>query len=56
MLTKFWYKSQKGRDDLDNLDVDGDNIRMDLRKIVLEVVDRIHLAEARDRWRALGFY
>jgi hypothetical protein len=30
-----------------------DNIKMDLRKVGLEEVDCIHLAQDRDRWRAL---
>jgi hypothetical protein len=30
-----------------------DNIRMDLREIGWEGVDRMHLAEDRDQWRAL---
>jgi hypothetical protein len=30
-----------------------DNIRMDLREIVWEVVDRIHLAKEEDQWRIL---
>jgi hypothetical protein len=30
-----------------------DNIKMDLRKIRLKVVDWIHLAQDRDRWRDL---
>jgi hypothetical protein len=31
-----------------------DNIRMNLREIVWEVVDWIHLAQDRDQWQALG--
>jgi hypothetical protein len=31
-----------------------DGIRMDLREIGLGSVERIHLAQDRDRWRALG--
>jgi hypothetical protein len=30
-----------------------DNIKSNLRKMVLEGVDRIHLARDRDRWQAL---
>jgi hypothetical protein len=30
-----------------------DNIKMNLKEIVLERVDWIHLAQARDRWPAL---
>jgi hypothetical protein len=30
-----------------------DNIRMDLREIVSEGVDWIHLAQDRDKWRTL---
>jgi hypothetical protein len=36
-----------------------DNIRMDLRKVWWECVDRIHLAQERDQWQALvcfGFH
>jgi hypothetical protein len=31
-----------------------DNIRMDLREMVWEVMDWMHLAEARDQWQALA--
>jgi hypothetical protein len=31
----------------------GDNIRMDLREIVWEVVDWVYLAQERDQWRAV---
>jgi hypothetical protein len=31
----------------------GDNIRIDVREIGWEGVDRMHLAEDRDQWRAL---
>jgi hypothetical protein len=31
-----------------------DNIRVDLREIRWEVVDRMHLAQDRDQWRAVG--
>jgi hypothetical protein len=30
-----------------------DNIKMDLREMVFGDVDRIHLAQDRDRWRAV---
>jgi hypothetical protein len=31
----------------------GDNIKMDSNEIRCEVIHWIHMAEARDRWRAL---
>jgi hypothetical protein len=43
----------KGRDHLEELGVDGDDIRMYLREIVRERVDWIHLAQDRYKWRAL---
>jgi hypothetical protein len=33
----------------------GDNITMDLREIVWEIVDWIHLAQDRNQWRALVY-
>jgi hypothetical protein len=43
----------KGRDHAEDLGVDGDNIKMDLREMGFEGVNSIHLADYRDRWRAL---
>jgi hypothetical protein len=52
MHTRFWLKNLKGRDHSEDMAVDGDNIRMDVRKIWWEDVDWIHLAQYRDQWRA----
>jgi hypothetical protein len=41
----------KGKDLSEYLDMDG--IRMDLRKVVWEVVDWMHLAQDRDKWLAV---
>jgi hypothetical protein len=59
MRTKFWLESLKGRDQSEDLGMDGRigyNIKMNLREIGfghLEVVDWIILVQDRDRWRAL---
>jgi hypothetical protein len=48
---KFWPENLKGRDYLRRrLE---DNIRMDVREIVWEVVDWIHLAQDGNQWRAI---
>jgi hypothetical protein len=44
MQTKLWLKGLKGCEA---------NVKMDLRKIGLGVVDWIHLAQDRDRWQAV---
>jgi hypothetical protein len=31
----------------------GDNIKMDLRKMIWDTIDWIYVAENRDQWRAL---
>jgi hypothetical protein len=43
--TEFWSENLKGRDDLEELEVDGDNIRVDLGEVGWEGVDWIHLAQ-----------
>jgi hypothetical protein len=53
MLEKFWLKSLKGRDHSENLGVDGDNIKVDLRELQLVGVDCIHVTQDRDRWRTI---
>jgi hypothetical protein len=53
MRTKFSLESLKGRDHSGDLDVDGDNIKTDRRKIGWESVDWTNLAQYRDRWRVL---
>jgi hypothetical protein len=50
MHTKFRSEILKGRDNSKDLWVDGDNIRMDLREIVWEIV--AHVTENRDQWRS----
>jgi alpha-glucosidase (family GH31 glycosyl hydrolase) len=49
--TRFSWESPKERDHLEDQGVDG--IKMDLREIGWGGVERIHLAQDRDRWRAL---
>jgi hypothetical protein len=53
--TGFWWESPKERDRLEDQGVDGeDGIKMDLTDIGWgRGVDWIHLAQDRDRWRAL---
>jgi hypothetical protein len=53
MYTKFWWKNLKGGDHAEDLGVDGDNIRIDLREIGWGGVDCIHLAQDPDQWWAL---
>jgi hypothetical protein len=50
MYKIFWLEILKGRDRLEDLGIDGDNIRMDLRDIS---VNWMHLDQDRDQWRAL---
>jgi hypothetical protein len=42
-----------GKDNLEDLGVDGKNIRMDHREIGWQHVDWTHLAQDRDQWRGL---
>jgi alpha-glucosidase (family GH31 glycosyl hydrolase) len=49
--TGFWWESQKEKDHLKDQGVDG--IKMDLREIGWGGVELIHLAQDRDRWRAV---
>jgi hypothetical protein len=56
MNTKFWSENMKGREHSE----DGrprrrweENIRMDLRKIGWEGVNRIHLSQYKGHWRAV---
>jgi len=52
--TIFWFKNLKGRDHLEDLRLRWkDNIRLDLREIVLECVDWKYLAHDRDQWQAV---
>jgi hypothetical protein len=39
MQTVFWLENLKGKDNLEDPDVDWDNIRMNFREIEWEVVD-----------------
>jgi hypothetical protein len=50
---KIWLENQKGWDHSENLDIDGDNIRTDLREIGWEGVDWMYLARDRDQRRAV---
>jgi len=49
----FLLENLKRRNHSEDLGIDGDNIRMDLRKMGWEGVDWIHLAQDRDQWRAV---
>jgi hypothetical protein len=53
MHTKFWSENVKRIDHSEDLDVDGDIIRMDLTEIGWEGVKWIHLAQDRDVWQAV---
>jgi hypothetical protein len=53
MYTNFWSESLKGEDHLKSLDVDGNQIRNDLREIVWERMDWMHLVQERDQWRTV---
>jgi len=53
MRTKFCSENLKGRENLEDLSVDGRlNIRTDLMGIWWEGVDLIQLAQRRDQWRS----
>ena len=52
MHTVFWWKMFSERDDWDDLDVDGDNIKMDFQEVGWGM-DFFALAQDRDRYRAL---
>jgi len=42
MYTNFWSENLKGRDQLEDIGIDGENnIRMDRREIEWKVVDRL---------------
>jgi hypothetical protein len=51
MYTQFWSENLKGRDHSEDRRRWEDNIRMDLREIGWEGVDRVHVAQDRDQWR-----
>jgi hypothetical protein len=48
MYTVFWLENLKGRGPLEVLDLWEDNIRMDVREIVWEGEDWIHLVQDTD--------
>jgi len=53
MHTIFWVKYLKGRDNLDDLSVDGKIVlELILGEIVWKGVDCIHLAQDMNQWRA----
>jgi hypothetical protein len=43
----------KGKDNLEDLGVDGKIIRMDIREVEWKNVDWIHLAQDKGQWRAV---
>jgi hypothetical protein len=45
--TKLWSENLKRRDHSEDLGVDGSNIRIELKEIVWEGVDWIHVAQDR---------
>jgi hypothetical protein len=49
----FWWEGQKERDHLEDLDIDGWIIKMDLRETKWCGMDWIDLAQDRHQWRAL---
>jgi hypothetical protein len=53
MHTIFWSEKGKGRDKAQDVGVDGDNIRMGLRKRGREFLDWTHLVQDRNSWRFL---
>jgi len=54
MHTKFWSENLNGRGHLQGLGIDGDIIlEWIFRELEWEAVERMHLAEDRDQWRAL---
>jgi hypothetical protein len=48
MRTKFYFISLNRKDHLEELTVDG---KMDIRKMMYDHVDWIHLAQDREQWR-----
>jgi hypothetical protein len=53
MPTIFWLENLKGIHHLKELDVDGDNIRLDIREIRWGGVAWMYVAQGRDQWRNL---
>jgi hypothetical protein len=43
----------KGKDHLEDLDIDGENFRLELREIWWEGVKRIHIAQDKDQYWAV---
>jgi len=52
MFTEFWSENLKRPPGRPRHRCE-DNTRVDLREIVLECVDRMHLAQGRGQWRAV---
>jgi hypothetical protein len=53
VCTGCWWGSQRERGHWGDPDVDGDNIKMDLKEVGGGCGDWMELAQDRDRWRAL---
>jgi hypothetical protein len=52
--TGFWWEIPKEKDHLEDQGIDGDGIKMDIRETGgCGGVGWIHLAQDRDRWRAV---
>ena len=47
MRTEFWRGDRRERDDLEDLEVDGDNIEMHIQKMVSESTGCIYMAQDR---------
>jgi len=53
VYTGFWWGNLRERDYLEDPDVDGDNINIDLQDVGCGDRDWIELTQDRYRWRAL---
>ena len=53
MCTKFWWGNLRKRDQLEDLSLDGDNIKLDVQEVGCGGMDWIELARGGDRRRAL---
>jgi hypothetical protein len=51
--TGFWWGNVRETDNLEDLDVDGGNSKMDRQEVGWGDMDWNNLAQDRDRWRAI---
>jgi hypothetical protein len=54
MHTKYWSENLKGRENSENLGIDGNKIFECIVGKKRKVVNWIHLAQDRDQWRTYG--